>query len=226
MKSNFLNIVLFSIILLSCKKNESIEPESLLEDNGCIERIIIPVNAHSIREVDIASSNILFLKKNIDNSRFRYYQYSDDSLQTQFPPYAKVNYKKIRVEEYTNGLRILTGDLIFSFKNEVFNSLSGTQSKGTNLDTKPKLTLGQLRRLFLESAEKFNRRPIIYKDSCFKAEFGYYNIGSDNKSENLTRAWKVTTKNSISPYEYPVAYYQDNDGKLIYYDDGFIVFVK
>ena len=225
MKIHFLNILLFSLILLSCKKIENVQPQ-LLEDNGCIERIIIPVNTHTIKEVEITTANNLFLKNNIDNSRFRYYKYSNDSLQTQFPPYVKINFKFVRVIEYTNELRILNSDLIFSFKNEVFNSLSGTQTKGTNLDMKPKLTLGQLRQLFLESAKIFYGRPIIYKDSCLEAEFGYYDIDADSKSKNLIKAWKVTSKNLNNFFEYPVAYYQDNDGKLIYYDDGITVFLK
>ena len=54
------------------------------------------------------------------------------------------------------------------------------------------------------------------------AEFGYYdlNAGSGNTTENLVKAWKITLKNQA----YPLAYYEDDDGKLIYYDNGIRTF--
>ena len=59
-----------------------------------------------------------------------------------------------------------------------------------------------------------------------KAEFGYYdlNSGTGNIIENIIKGWKVTLKNSVEPFEYPLAYYQDNNGTLIYYDNGIRTF--
>ncbi len=223
MKKYILTLTFTILILYSCKKESAIQ---LQEDNGCIEKIIIPLTGHSINGADIPVANTLFTNNNIDNSKYRYYQYLHDSVQTYFPPYSKFDSKVVKVDEYTNGLRIFTGQLVFEFKNELFNFKAGLPTNGTTLNTTTNLTLGQLRKLFIDNIEQFDNKGNQYKDSCFKAEFGYFNLnaGISYSTENLIKAWRVTLKNSLSPSEYPIAYYQDNDGKLIYYDNGIRTF--
>ena len=208
--------------MTACKKAGLALPDN----SGCIERVLVPVNVHTISSSDMASANTLFAKNNMDNSRLRYYQYFRDSTQTFFPPYAKFENEVVKADEYTNGLRIFTGQLVFAFKNGVFNFRSGTPTNGTSLNTTPTLRLGQLRKLFLDNAEQFERKGSQYGDSCLKAEFGYYNLnaGTSYAAENLIKAWRVTMKHSLYPSEYPQAFYQDNDGQLIYYANGIQTF--
>lgn len=107
------------------------------------------------------------------------------------------------------------------FLDQQLSFTGGEITKGTSLDTLHQLTLPQLRGLFLASLQQFDKAAGKFKDSCFKAEFGYYdlNIGVSYASEVLVKAWRITPLNSVYPSEYPIAYYQDN-GKLILYDNG------
>jgi hypothetical protein len=199
------------------------------EDNGCIEFRKVLVRDHAgytINNNNIPIINSLFASSGISTSNYRYYAYSQDSLQTQFPPFAKVDIKNVGVQEFTNGLQIFTSGIIYMFKNNVLNFTGGTATKGTGLITIPNLSTGQLRNLFLDHAEKFEQKGAQYKDSCLAAEFGYYNMnaGTGNSAEQLVKAWKVTMKHRIYPAQYPMAYYQDHDGSLIYYDNGIRTF--
>jgi hypothetical protein len=219
MKTNYLTFVIFILSLNSCVR-ENLLP--LQEDNGCIEKIVVPVNAHTIGAADIPIVNELFAKNGIDNSKYRYYQYSHDSIQTLFPPYTKFDSKVVRVDQYANGLRIFFSDMVLNFKNEDINYIGGHLSKGTTLNTSCRLTLGQLRKLFNDAAEHDGYKADQYKEACLKAEFGYLdlNAGKPAYTENLIKAWRITPKDSEYPSEYPVAYFQDDDGKLISYDNG------
>jgi hypothetical protein len=225
MKTNIFALLLIVLTLSSCQKENAVSPVQIPEDKGCIEWkkvLVTDHSGHSINNLNIPIINGLFSSNSIDNSKYRYYYYSNDSVQTYFPPYAKFDDKIIRVKEFTNGLEIFTGEILFQFRNNIFNFRNGNPSSGTTLSTSPNLTVGQIRTLFLGHIEQFDHKGNQYKDSCFSAEFGYFNInaGTSNSTENLIKSWKVTLKNRIYPSEYPIAYYQDNEGKLIYYDNG------
>jgi hypothetical protein len=222
-------IILFSIIFTGCKKSDTDNistPRNLPIDRGCIERVWMPVTAHSINASDISTVNNLFNSNNIDHSELRYYRYTHDSLHTLYPPYTVYDQKSVRTDQYLNGVRIFTGDLVFNFYDDQFKYMGGHLTNGTSLDTLPFLNTGQLRKLFLDDIERFDHASNRFRDSCFKAEFGYYNLNSgiSYTPEVLVKAWKVTTRNSVFPSEYPIAYYQDTDGKRIYYDNGMRTF--
>jgi len=214
-----------AVIIFSCKKENSEPPSPIPEDSGCINWKKVLVTDHSgfsINNSNIPIINALFSNNSIDNSKFRYFYYSNDSIQTFFPPYTKFDDKIIRVNEFTNGLEIFNGEILFQFKNNIFNFRNGNTTGGTTLNTSPNLTVGQIRTLFLRHIEQFDHNANHYKDSCFSAEFGYFNIndGTNNPTEKLIKSWKVTLKNKIFPSEYPIAFYQDSDGTLIFYDNG------
>lgn len=222
-KNNYLLITLFILTVLSCKKSG--------QDDACIERLIIPVTAHIVDNADLPTINRLFVINGVDNSHYRYYRYSQDSVQTFFPPFAKFDQKIVRVDQYTKGLRILNGQLVFSFKNDildmtVFNINGGQFTTSTNLNTVPQLNLGTIRKLFLESAGKFENKLEEYSNTCLNAEFGYYNInaGTGNSTVVLIKAWKVTPADRSFPSDYPQAVYRDDNGALIYYDNGIRTF--
>lgn len=222
MKTLFPVLLLYLLSLAACTKSA----RDLAEDNGCIERIIIPVTAHSINSSDVQEVNNLFSSNGIDNSKLRYYRYDRDTLQTQYPPYTKYAEQVVRVDQYTNNLRIFTGDMVYLFLDKHLSYKGGELTKGTSLDATPQLTTGQIRKLFIDDIEQYDHAAAKYKDSCFKAEFGYFNLnaGTGNTQEVLVKAWRVTLKNSVYPSEYPVAYYRDEAGALIYYDNGIRTF--
>lgn len=217
MKLSLALLVICVSVLLSCNKEGAIKA-----DAGCIERKIIPVHNHGINAAEAAVADNLFTTNNTDNSRYRYYQFSRDSIQTYFSPYEKFSEIVVKVDEYTNGLRIFTNQLFFGFKNNAFNFKSGEPTKGTALNNIPKLSLKELRKNFIDNCEQFDHNGSQYKDSCLSAEFGYFNTNSatGNTKEHLVKAWKITLKGSIYPSEYPQACYNDETGKLIYYDNG------
>jgi len=206
-----------ALTFIACNNDEP----QLEEDYGCMERIIIPVTAHSVSDSDLPVINELFSKSGINNSNLRYARYQHDSLQTYYAPFAKKDAKVVRVDQYINGQRLFVGDMVYIFIEDSFSYKSGHVTGGTSLDTSKRLTLPQLRKLFLNSLQQFDKAADKYKDTCFKAEFGYYNlnIGTGNQNEKIVKAWRITPKNTVYPSEYPVAYYEDN-GKLINYDNG------
>jgi len=219
----FLHILsITSMVLLSCNKGDMIKLE---EDNGCIERRILRVDQHGVSIADIVTINNLFISNNIDINKYRYYKYDHDSVQTYFPPFARFDSKLVRVDQYANELRIFNAGRIFIFKNDVIDHIGGNATNGTSLNTNPKLKIAQVRKLFIDAIEQYDHKGSQYKDTCLSAEFGYYNLnaGTGNSTEVLIKAWRVTRKNSTYPAEYPVAYFRDDDGKLIYYFNGIIV---
>ncbi len=212
MKNVLIILSLFTLTFYSCKK----ENARLLEDNGCTTKLVAPVTSHGkLSDSDYNLINSLFVSNGITNPNFRYTRTYHDSVQTYNGTY---DLRNVYIIQYTNGLPIFIESLNYLFKNGVFDSYSGRLTNGTNLNTKPSLTLGQLRKLFIDDIETFDHKGNEYKDSCFNAEFGYFNLnaGTGNNSENLVKAWHLTPKYN----SYPEAYYQDNSGQRIYYFNG------
>jgi hypothetical protein len=223
MKNSVPATLALALVLGACSKSDVVP--NLPFDSGCSEVSVMPVTKHDISAAEVQTANGLFARNNIDNRTFRYRFYSRDAaVQTYYPPYATFESQRVGVEQYTNGLRILTGHLNYVFNNGVFTFRAGNLTNGTRLDTKPALEPGQLRGLFLATAEKYDYNYSSYNlpEQCVTLEFGYYdmNAGTGGATERLVKAWKVTRKNS----EYPYAYYQDEDGALIYYDNGIRTF--
>ncbi|MBO2012596.1 hypothetical protein [Hymenobacter negativus] len=206
-------------MLTACSSSHDPAPD---DDSGCSETLVVPVSTDSIGAVEALTSDQLFDRNGIDRRNFRYVRYLRDSTQTYFPPYAKFNQQSVMVEEYINGLPLFTGNISFLFKNGVFSFRGGNLSGGTSLSTTPALQAGQVRSLFFATTARFDPSNSNVREQCVSAQFGYYNLnaGSGNQSENLVKAWKIKVKNA----DYPFAYYQDNGGLLIYYDNGIRTF--
>jgi len=220
MKNNISVFFLLTAIICSCSKENAANSNSkqLAADNGCIEKITIPVSSQgTLTNAEYNLILSLFNSNGLNNPNFRYTRTYHDFVQTYSGIY---DFRNVFVIQYTNGLPIFFESLNYSFKDGIFNSYSGKLTNGTNLNTTSTLTLGQLRKLFIDDIESFDHRGDQYKDSCFKAEFGYFdlNAGTGNSSENLVKAWHLTPKF----YSYPEAYYQDDTGKRIYYFNGIV----
>jgi hypothetical protein len=229
MKKNILALLLLSLTINSCKKIEAGKEINILEDKGCIERANISVNDHSGHKINNTTISIidnLFQTNGIDKTKFRFFFYDTDSVQTYFAPFTKYGQKIIRINQFTNGLEIFTSGTVYSFWNDNFKFRNGELTSGTTLNTTPTLSIGQVRTLFLGHIEQFDQKGNQFKDSCFSAQFGYFdlNAGTSNSAENLIKAWKVTLKNRIYPSEIPIAFYKDDNGNLIYYDNGIRTF--
>jgi len=213
MKFNIFSLVFLTFTIFSCKKDNSIP---LPEDKGCIEKIIIPANSNvSFSTAEYSIINSLFINNRVNKPNYRY-----------FRSYTINTTRLVHTMQYANGLPIFNKDLNFNFDNGIYGSFTGYLTKGTTLNTTATLRLPQLRKLFIDNAEQFEQKGLQYKDSCLKAEFGYYdlNSGTGNTNEVLIKSWKVTLKSSVEPFEYPIAFYQDNNGALIYYDNGIETF--
>lgn len=202
----------------ACTKSQI--SSSLKEDNGCIERFKIPVTSHgSLSDADYTLINSLFVTNGINNPNYRYARTYRDSVQTYNGTY---DFRNVYIIQYTNGLTTFTESLNYLFKNGIFSGYSGKIISGTNLDTIATLNLAQLRKLFIDDIELFDHKGNQFKDSCFNAEFGYFNLnnGTGNTSEKLVKAWHLIPKFS----SYPEAYYQDIGGQRIYYFNGIETF--
>lgn len=220
---NYLRIAALALapLLQACSKSDPAPARPTA--SGCSEISAVPVSAHRLSSADVQTANRLFASNNLDSRNFRYTRYSRQSVQTYFPPYASFDEQTVRVEEYTNGLRIFTGESNFVFKDGVFSFRAGQPTSGTRLGTSPKRTAGQLRALLIATTAQFDAGRLgDVQRQCVSAEFGYYNLnaGTSNAPENLVKAWRVSVKNQA----YPFAYYQDEEGQLIYYDNGIRTF--
>jgi hypothetical protein len=216
MKNVLTILFLFLLTFSACKKQSA----TLSEDNGCINKLVIPVTSHgTLSDSDYNLIISLFISNSIAKPNFRYTRTYHDSVQTYNGIY---DFRNVYIIQYANGVPIFTESLNFLFKNGTFESYSGKLTNGTNLNTAPALTLGQLRKLFIDDIEFFDHNGSQYNDSCFNAEFGYFNLnaGTANNSENLVKAWHLTPKFN----SYPEAYYQDNSGQRIYYFNGIETF--
>lgn len=197
MKNTLITFFLFTLTLSACNKESTILTRQLSEDNGCIDKLTIPVTSHgTLSNSDYNLISSLFISNGINRPNFRYTRTYRDSVQNYNGMY---DFRNVYIIQYANNLPIFLESLNYLFKNEIFNSYSGRLTKGTNLNTTPTLTLGQLRKLFIDDIELFDHKGNQYKDSCFNAEFGYFNLnaGTGDSSENLVKAWLFDTKNQF-----------------------------
>jgi hypothetical protein len=216
MKNALTTLLFFATTFCACTKENLLLPE----DNGCIDKVSVPVTSHgtlSDSDYDLISS--LFISNGISKPNFRYTRTYRDSVQTYNGTY---DFRNVHIIQYANGLPIFTETLNYSFRNGIFDSHSGSLTNGTKLNTRPALRLAQLRKLFIDDIESFDHNSSQYRDSCFNAEFGYFNLnaGTGSSSENLVKAWHLTLKSNL----YPEAYYHDKSGKRIYYFNGIETF--
>jgi hypothetical protein len=216
MKNSFFALLMATVITCSCNKDNNSNDTPLPNGTGCIERIIIPANSNvSFSTAEYNEINGLFVSNGVNKPNYRY-----------FRSYVINGTRLVHTMQYANGLPIFNKDLNFNFNNGVFGSFAGYLTNGTTLNTLQTLSLPQLRTLFIDNAEQFEHKGLQYKDSCVKAEFGYYdlNSGSGSTTEDIVKSWKLTLKSSTEPFEYPIAYYRDDNGSLIYYDNGIRTF--
>ena len=209
-------IIAATLLTISSCKKDDVTSNQLEIDTGCIGRIYIPVNAHAISSSEKIIVDNLFQSNGIVNQNYRFYRFLEDSFQTYYPPYSRIDEKQILADHYTNGLRIFNGNVLFLFFNDATHYVGGDTSITIALDTIPSLQLGQVRKLFIEDAERFEQLGYHFKDTCLRAEFGYYRQQESNNDVKVYKAWIIKPNYN----DYPYCVHKDSDGALIGYDNG------
>jgi hypothetical protein len=217
MKKIYGVLLLGSLVFAACRKTDNIPA-----DSGCISKIH-RVDYH-VSAADSLAAVALLKQNNIpyDNVDFEYvssYSVGDTA-----------HYTSVFFIQEINGLPIISGDFWYQFKNNVLQTVNGKKYSGVPLDTHSKLTLPQLRQLFLKAVAQYkygpnvvSETPVSINDSCVVAEFGYYDLNTYTKDApaNFVKAWSV----SPTPGSFPQALFRDDNGALIVYH-GPIVFAS
>jgi len=224
MRNVLLLLAAITITAVSCSKSSHNEPPD--NDNGCIERAFVPLSDPILTPSQIRTADSLLDAIHVNHSNYRYLGLREDSINSRFEQF-------ITADQYANGLRLLTSEINYLFYNGILNYTSTTPTRGTTLDTVPSLSLARLRTLFSSDLKKQEAQGGVgrgLRDSCYRAEFGYYNIAADNAPEDLIKAWRVSIKHtgigafSSYPNDLPYAYYKDSNGQLIGFGRAFISF--
>lgn len=185
--------------------------------DGCIGRVYFQPSQLLISTADNLTVNQLFQNSNMSVSGLQFYMYTYDACTTCATPGP---YEYVRANQFFNGQPLFNGSMVFNFRQGVKYNTGGTKFNNIALDTVTSTKLQVLRKLFLNQLNKDGYlQGKSYKDSCFIARFGYYdlNAGTNLAPGNFVKAWKVTAKNSA----YPVAYFLDDQlNGLIYYFNG------
>ena len=217
MRTSFFVLTVFVLTISSCKKQDTNPSSNLGVDTGCIERVFIPENLHSITSAEKTIVDNLFMTNGLVNQHYRFTRFLHDSFQTYYPPYAIKDNKNVRADHYVNGLLILEGDLIFNFINDTLSFVGGDTTSRILLDKIHQLNLGQVRKLFIDDAERFEQLGNHFRDTCLRAEFGYFRqyINSNNDVK-IYKGWLIKPHY----YDYPYSVHLDSAGVLIVYDNG------
>lgn len=200
-----LSLIVFAIaILASCRKEGS---------SNCISQASL---LQQVSGTDDDTVQMLMRSNNlsVNNKQFlTYISYNEPNSQNQ-----PVKFQVVTADQFSNGLPIFSSYLFYTFENGLLSSLEGKIYGKVNLDTRPSLALSAVRQLFINEAINKQGVSSAYKDSCYVAQFGYYdlNITSADTSANFVKAWEVRPKNS----QYPRCYIRDDNKATIFFDSG------
>jgi hypothetical protein len=198
----YLFIAVAILSVTGCKKT------SLDTDNGCITRV---TRDFSINAIDSAADVQLLQQNNIPTSNLVFISPKDNSVITNS---TGTNIFTVFIAlQKANGLLIFNSGVAFHFKNNLYSSTLGqTYNPVLNLGTTPKLSLPQVRKLFINAAANNNiYGHVNYTDSCLVAQFGYYDIDlGGGTGPNIVPAWMVTTSS-----RFPIVYIRDDNKTLI-----------
>ena len=205
---NYAFLVTFIAAVAGCKKPATVG------DNGCISRVYSP----TLINVDTVGAIKLFNDNGLSTAHLIFYRVILNDVITN--PSGTYNYQHVFAMQRYNGLQVFNNSVAFQFINRVFNYQDGSIYGAVNISTTPRLTLPQVRALFINVAAQNNFANL--RDSCLVAMLGYYNLngGSSNPAPNLVKAWFVTPKNA----PYPSAYINDDNNATIAFFNGTVTF--
>ncbi|WP_413670714.1 hypothetical protein ACEN9X_12700 [Mucilaginibacter sp. Mucisp86] len=216
MKKFYCLVLIVLVAFAACKKGQLSSGDG--EDNGCISRI--KRDYSDSNKVELATAIKLLQKNNIPTNGLVIYRVIlNDSISTNI-------YQHVMAYEESNGLPIFNSGISYHFRNEIFETSIGRRYGTLNLNTKAAATLPQIRKVFIDAFKKdgYTVDNNVNESSCLNAEFGYFDLNHDTPDHpNFIKAWKVT----FAKYnEYPVAYIQDSDRKLLFYFNGLLTLNK
>jgi hypothetical protein len=215
MKKFYCLVLIVLAAFTACKKGELSAAGG--EDNGCINRV--KRDYSDSNKVELAAAITLLQKNNIPvNGLVIYRVILNDSISNNGP----LNiYQHVIAYEESKGLPIFNSGIGYHFRNEVFSTTIGRRYGTLSLNTTATAPLPQIRKIFIDAFKKdgYTIDNHVNESSCLNAEFGYYNLTPDTPDQpHFAKVWKVTFMN----YDYPVAYIQDDNRKLLSYFNGLL----
>jgi hypothetical protein len=205
MKKLSLIIFIAASILASCKKDGNKGP--------CIEQ---NQGLPSVSQSDLAGINMLFQNNNLSVSNQAFFYYSSGYTQSGN---SQVPYQVAEATQLRNGLPVFYSTVNYVFLNGSLTALSGKVYGAISLDNKSTLSLPVLRQLFLNEAINKQGIDATFKDSCYVAQFGYYDLNRPDAIDtaaNFVKAWEVRPGHSF----YPQCYIRDDNSATIFFDNG------
>jgi hypothetical protein len=204
-------ILLGACALMATACNKSHVPASVpSDDHGCIERGYTDKNSPGLSPADIKLVDLLMTVNHLDYSRLRYYDYK-----VHASPNGRFT-QVILADQYVNGRRIFNAGRSFVFANGVLEFETGKIITSGDPVKRESLTLTQLRSLFTRDILQIygvNLQHLV--DSCYRAEYGYYNVAGEYAKPQLVGAWLVTLRSYDRHGNILAGYYHDTDGRLL-----------
>jgi hypothetical protein len=201
------------LVFVSCKKSD------LPVDNGCISQV-------RRQNFGLTGTDSLFAVKLLKQNNIPYNDVQFEYVNSDTVTISVVTniYQHISAIQYLKGLPVLSYDFGYSFKNGVFQEITGTKYNSVNLDTRAALSLPRLRELYMTEINKNSSAAIAagFKDSCLVAEFGFYDLngGPNPHTPSFVKAWRVMPKHA----SYPLGFFRDDSSQTIAYYTGLIEF--
>lgn len=144
-------------------------------------------------------------KTMIFSDYFSYWAMDDDLVYTY--------YQIATATQVVDGVPLFYDDIQFAFYDGALRDVSGISETHVQ-DTKSTYDAAKLRQSYIDEAINTQGLGASFKDSCYVAQFGYYNTTWQVYGEiNLVKVWKLHPAHS----NYPEAYFSDTDGKLVYF---------
>ena len=207
MKKLMIIAIFLCFSILSCEKVGN-------ENSYCIKTIKSSPGTTILSKSEMDEVKRLFNRNQLDYTKYLFTRFQKDEL----------GYHHVRCYQFANNLIVFTSDAIFHFdKNDNYYYLSGDLINKINLNTKPLMKQDNVVEKFKGEIEQDGFTMTQYPDiidGCFDLEFGYYdlNAGISYADQKFTKAWKITPTNK----DYPFAYINDENSKIIYYDNGIL----
>ena len=206
MKSvTILILISFCLGVASCEQDKT-------ENSYCVNIVQDSPATVVLAELEMDTIKFLFDHNHMDYSKYEFYRLQHDEL----------GYHHVRCNQFVNGLKLFTDDLIFHFdQDDKYSSLSGAVVDEIDLSSTSSMNYSKVVEKFLYLVEHdetfFGNKDEIIK-SCFDLEFGYFdlNAGISYSDVNFTKAWKIKPTNK----DYPFAYINDVNSEIIGYDNG------
>jgi len=203
------------LILTSCKKNNNDS------NNNCFNTVVDNSSIQLVSSQDFDTIKYLFQKNNLSYKNLQFYHYVKDDI-------TMIKTRQALCYQYVNNLKVFLYGLMFEFTdNDSLRLISGHKITNINLRSTPIMDKNQVRDIYIKAinGDSLLTGFLSIKDTvikeCLKVEFGYYdlNAGHGDTANNFTTAWKINPDNNDFPY----AYIDDSNGKLILYFDGIII---